>query len=133
MANFQAVYYRDSKGCEPVKEFIDQLGDEARETLLHHLGLLNQLSDKNPHLPFPHSSQVEGEIRELRAHYGRVLYRVLHSRPRRLVVLLHIIEKRTQKIPRKDIAVAVERWSDFKNRMDKKPRKGPRPAGKDAP
>lgn len=44
----------------------------------------------DPPLPFPWSSQLEGELRELRCHYGPELYRVIYRRSRNLFVLLHM-------------------------------------------
>jgi len=58
---------------------------------------------------------------------------VLYCRSERLVVLLHAFRKVTGKLPRGEIEVAPERWEDFKARMDAKPRKPPRAAGRDAP
>ena len=86
-----------------------------------------------PHLPFPHSSQVEGELRELRCHYGNTLFRILYRRSDNLFVLLHAFEKRTGTIPEADKQIAHERWTDFKWRMDEAPRRPPRAAGHDAP
>jgi phage-related protein len=88
--DFQAVFYRDASGREPVRAFIDSLEDDSQAAIEHQIVRLNLLSDAIPHLPFPHSSQVEGELRELRCHYGRGLYRILYRRSERLVVLLHI-------------------------------------------
>jgi DNA-binding transcriptional regulator YiaG len=86
-----------------------------------------------PHLPFPHSSQVEGELRELRCHYGRDLYRILYRRSERLVVLLHIFPKRSARVGQSDIRVAQERWEDYRARMDAPQRVPPRAVGHDAP
>lgn len=86
-----------------------------------------------PHLPFPHSSQVEGELRELRCHYGRELYRILYRRSERFVVLLHVFAKRSAKIQEREISVAQERWRDFRSRMDASRRVPPRAVGHDAP
>lgn len=94
---------------------------------------MNLLSDEVPHLPFPHSSQVDGELRELRCHYGRQLYRVLYRRSDHLLVLLHIFAKRAAKIPAAEMNLAHERWLDFTARMDAQPRRPPRAAGHDAP
>ena len=77
----QAVYYRDKDGKEPVNDFIDDLPAERQKELDYKIGLLNRLTSKDPPLPFPHSSQVDGQLRELRCHYGRDLYRILHSAP----------------------------------------------------
>ena len=133
MANFQAVFYRDVSGWEPVREFIDALDDDSQAAIEHQIVRLNLLSDAVPHLPFPHSSQVDGELRELRCHFGRELYRILYRRSERLIVLLYTFAKRSAKIDRRDIAIAQERWEDFKARMDASPRVPPRAAGHDAP
>lgn len=133
MSNFQAVYYRDGEGREPVRLFITALDEGTQQAVDRQVNRLNMLNDRVPHLPFPHSSQVAGEMRELRCHYGRNLYRVLHRRSDTLLVLLHIFAKRSAKIPAGEIAVAQERWDDFKARMAAEPRVPPRAAGHDAP
>ncbi len=133
MTNFQAVYYRDRDGGEPVREFVDALPEEEQAAIDHQIDRLNLLSDEFPHLPFPHASQVEGEFRELRCHYGRNLYRVLYRRSDRLVLLLHVFAKRSAKIPEREIQIARDRWDDFKARMDADSRVQPRAAGRDAP
>jgi len=133
VSDFQAVFYRDASGREPVREFLDSLDDDSQAAIEHQIGRLNLLSDATPHLPFPHSSQVDGELRELRCHYGRELYRILYRRSERLMVLLHIFAKRSAKIDQRDIRIAQERWEDFRARMDADPRVPPRAAGHDAP
>lgn len=133
MSAFQAVYYRDRDGVEPVRDFLDALDDDTFAVLAHQIDRLNLLNEAVPHLPFPHSSQIDGELRELRCHYGRDLYRVLFRRSGRLIVLLHIIAKRTRTVPKGDIQLAKERFDDFKSRMDADPRRPPRAAGHDAP
>jgi phage-related protein len=133
VATFQAVYYRARDGSEPVNEFIDRLNAKRQVALDNQIDRLNMLTSAQPHLPFPHSSQVAGELRELRCHYGREHYRILYRRSRNLVVLLHIFRKDTGAIPRAEIEVALDRWVDFKARIDAARRVPPRPAGHDAP
>ncbi len=132
-SNLQAVYYRAADGVEPVLDFIAALDVKRRAALLRQLDRLNDLSDAMPHLPFPHSSQVEGELRELRCHMGSEHYRVLYRRSSRLIILLHAFPKRTGKLPPAEIKIAQKRWEDFKARMDAQPRRPPRAAGRDAP
>ena len=129
----QAVYYRDRDGREPVNEFINSLDAETQEEIDHTISLLNRLEPSDPPLPFPFSSQVEGQLRELRCHYGRTLYRILYQRSGNLFVLVHALAKSSKSLPRQDIEVAQERWADFKTRMDAQPRMPPRAAGHDAP
>lgn len=91
MQRFHAVFYRASDGTEPVDAFIEALDSPRRQAALDfQIGRLNLLSETDPHLPFPHSSQIEGALRELRCHYGRELYRILYRRSGSLLVLLHM-------------------------------------------
>ena len=129
----QAAYYRASDGSEPVREFIDRLPPKAAAALVNQIQRLNDLTETYPHLPFPHSSQVEGELRELRCHYGSDLYRVLYRRSGNLFILLHIFRKGTPKIPEREKKVAAGRWDDLKRRMGARPRRRPRAIGHDAP
>jgi phage-related protein len=130
----QAVFYRAQDGTQPVDDFIEGLGDPDRQAAIDfQIDRLNLLTPAQPHLPFPHSSQVNGELRELRCHYGRNLYRILYRRSGNLLVLLHMFEKRSAKLPPREIAVAQERWNDFRRRMEAEPRIPPRAAGHDAP
>jgi phage-related protein len=120
-------------GSQPVDAFIERLPVKSQVALDNQIGRLNLLTPKRPHLPFPHSSQIEGELRELRCHHGRMLYRILYRRSMNLIVLLHIFRKDTGKVPELEIEVARERWEDFRARMNASPRVRPRPAGRDAP
>lgn len=133
MARMVAVYYRDREGREPVVEFLVALSSERRAAIADDIAMLNRLEPNDPPLPFPRSSQVKGQMRELRCHYGREQYRILYRRSEQLFVLLHIFEKRTAAIPDSEIEIAQERRADFKARMDASPRKPPRAAGRDAP
>jgi len=133
MPPFHAVYYRAPDGTEPVRDFLLSLDKKRRVSLRNQIARLNLLSDEIPHLPFPHSSQVEGELRELRCHYGAEHYRVLYRRSESLLVLLHAFRKTTKQLPTSDIATATTRRQDFQARMNAKPRRRPRAAGHDAP
>jgi phage-related protein len=81
----------------------------------------------------PVSSQIEGELRELRVRFARTRYRVLYQRSGNLFVLLHAFEKHTGAVPTADKELAKRRMADFKRRMDAAPRRPPRAAGDDAP
>jgi phage-related protein len=130
----QAIYYRARDGSQPVRSFVQSLQPlAARVVVENQIDRLNLCSEDGPPLPFPHSSQVEGELRELRCHYGNRHYRVLYRRSRNLFVLLHAFPKTTAAIPQREIEIAKERWNDFMARMGDRPRIPPRAAGHDAP
>jgi phage-related protein len=133
MARLQAVYYRMPDGSQPVDDFIERLTIKRQVALDNQIDRLNLLTSEHPHLPYPHSSQISGELRELRCHYGREHYRILYRRSRNLLVLLSAFRKDTGAVPESEIQIAERRWFDFKVRMDAERRRRPRAAGRDAP
>jgi hypothetical protein len=134
---YQAIYYRDSGGREPVNEAIDQLDEPCQDSVDWCINLLNCLSDGNPELPFPHSSAVRNPryraFRELRADCGRRHNRIIYRRSGRFFVLLHLIAGKTSSIADEDLRIAADRWTDFQARMNSIPRGSPRAMGHDAP
>ena len=134
MSRTQAVYYRDSRGVEPVDVFLNGVPSKAAakidDAIDEHL---NGKAADAPPPDFPHSSQIDGELRELRVRFANTRYRVLYQRSDNLIVLLHAIEKNTGTIPDAAKTRAKARMRDFKARMNADPRAKPRAAGKDAP
>ena len=134
MARTQAVYYRDARGDEPVDRFVESLPTKQRAKVDDYIE--DHLNDKPPGAPppeFPISSQIAGELRELRVRFANTRYRILYRRSGNLVVLLHAVEKHTGSLPASDIDLAKRRMADFKRRMNVPRRSPPRAAGKDAP
>ncbi len=93
---------------------------------------LNGRDPRDPPPEFPVSSQIDGELRELRVRFAKTRYRVLYQRSRNLIVLLHAFEKNTGATPASDTRKAQARMADFQGRMDAYPRRPPRAAGRDA-
>jgi phage-related protein len=134
VARTQAVHYRDSLGGEPVGEFIEELPPKRAAKIDDFIEEhLNGRPPQEPPAAFPITSQIEGELRELRVRFANTRYRILYQRSENLVVLLHAIEKDTGAVPWTDIELAKQRMADFKRRMDAVRRTPPRAAGRDAP
>jgi len=132
----QAVFYRDKQGREPVNDFLGKLL-EAQPLAVAKIdnAIEEHLNGRDPRHPppeFPATSQIEGELRELRVRFAKTRYRVLYQRSRNLMVLLHIFEKNTGAVLAKDKKMAQTRMADFEARMNTSPRRRPRAAGRDA-
>lgn len=113
---WEVIYYASAGGDCPVRDFLDDLPKTHRAKVFATIALLR---DRGPALGFPHTSQVEGKIRELRTHYGRQLYRILYAMDsRRRVVLLEAFEKDTARVPPERLAVAVNRLQDHLKREE---------------
>lgn len=133
----QAVFYRDSRGKEPVNDFLESLLEaqplavaKIDDAIEEHL---NGRDPRHPPPEFPATSQIEGELRELRVRFAKTRYRVLYQRSRNLMVLLHAFEKNTGAVMARDRKTAQARMADFEARMNASPRRRPRAAGRDAP
>ena len=134
MARTQAVFYRDSLGHEPVDDYISHL--PAKRAAKIDTYIEQYLNGQGPDAPppeYPISSQIDGELRELRVRFASTRYRVLYRRSGNLVVLLHALEKKSEELPTSAIDVAAARFEDFKTRMDTPHRRPPRAIGSDAP
>jgi phage-related protein len=130
----QATYYRDEQHAQPVEQFIDALpfrhSAKVEAQLDEHL---NGRPAEAPPPEFPITSQIEGELRELRIRFGGTRYRILYQRSGNLMILLHAFEKNTASVPPSEVAIAKRRMSDLSKRMNAHPRKPPRAIGGDAP
>lgn len=128
--SWPVTYYRLRDGREPVTEFIDSLpvGDRAAID-----AYIDRLAEFGPVLGFPSTSQVDGELRELRPDVGNTHYRLLYRRTGNVFVLLHAFVKPGRRIAQGEIDLAQRRWADLVARLNEDPRTGPRPIGSDAP
>lgn len=134
MPGTQAVFYCDASGVEPVDAFIEALPAKRAAKIDDYIDeYLNGRPPNEPPPEYPISSQIEGELRELRVRFANTRYRILYQRSDNLIVLLHAIEKDTGAVPTSDIELAKRRMVDFQDRMDARQRRRPRAAGRDAP
>ena len=123
-------FYRAADGSQPADGFIDAQPRQAQAMIDSYLG---RLALFGPSLPFPASSQVDGELRELRPDMGRTHYRHLYRRSDDMFIILHAFIKRGGSIDQAEITIANGRWEDFKVRMNADPRRQPSAIGRVAP
>lgn len=115
---WQVDFYVEDDDSAPVEEFLDSLPERVRAKALAVIKLLEK---EGPRLPFPYSSQVEGQIRELRTQYAKEKIRILYfGDSRRVFVLLHGIIKRTEKLSDSDKRTADLRMNSHLDRLKRK-------------
>jgi phage-related protein len=106
MGETQAVYYRDKRGGQPVDEFIEGLPAKRAAKIDNYVEeYLNGQAADTPPPEFPISSQIEGELRELRIRFGSTRYRILYQRSGNLIVLLHAFRRTPERcqLPRRHL------------------------------
>ena len=109
-------FYQNQNEQKPVREFLLSLRPKPRGKVLQGIQILSEFGID---LPFPYSSQVEGRLRELRVREGKNQYRILYyGDANRVFVLLHAFEKRSQKLPQREIRIAMERMNADRKRKE---------------
>jgi phage-related protein len=113
----RVVYYRDHKGREPVKDYLDELArtnPRAAAKIDRYVDhYLNGQSPSAPPPKFPISSQVSGRVRELRVRFANTRYRLFYAQSGERIGLLHIVEKNTPRLLARDRDLAMRRFEDF--------------------
>jgi len=107
------TFYSDERGREPVREWLDLLERTAVAeygNVRHQVDLLERFG---PVLAGPHSKQLRGKIRELRAGPWRVTY---FMDAMRRVVLLTSFRKTGRKTPPAEIRAAERAMRDWVSR-----------------
>ncbi len=118
------VFYRTAVGNEPVKEWLDKLPDMEREVILLDI----QTVRRGWPVGMPLAKKVRDGLWEIRSsldnRIARILFHILaapQEKGKRIPkghavkqgVLLHGFIKKTQKIPEKDIKLAMRRIKEI--------------------
>jgi phage-related protein len=114
MANekdWTVVYYTDENGRCPVEEFLESLDDKTQVQLEWSI---KQLRIRNIYAHEPLVRHLGGKLWELREESNTNIYRILYFFfTGRQIVFLHGFQKKSQKTPRKEIEVALQRLDRF--------------------
>lgn len=98
-------FYAQSSSLQPVKLFIGGLDDSTIAKVLRDIDLLEQYGSQ---LGMPHSKRIATNLYELRVR-GKVEIRIFYTFHNDSAYLLHAFKKKNQKIPVKEIKLALER------------------------
>jgi len=102
----------DEDGNEPVKDFILSQNYKVRARIIHVLDLLHQF---NVQLGMPYVKKIDKSgIRELRIKHSSEIFRIFFfAHIGSKLVLLHAIQKKSDKIQESDRMLAIERMNDY--------------------
>jgi phage-related protein len=104
-------YYVEDNGRVPVREFLQSVD---KETYARFLWSLAQVRIRNIMAREPLVRHIEGKIWEIREESHTNIYRILYffSSGKRMI-LLHGFTKKTQKLPGKELEMAMRRFARF--------------------
>jgi phage-related protein len=112
-------FYRLETGKSPVEKYFDSLTNKQFEKISFVLDLIEQIDI----VPRKYFKKLKGtdDIWEVRVQHGNNIFRILgFFDGKNLVVLNHACTKKSQKIPRKEIAVAEQRKRNYFKQKDLK-------------
>jgi phage-related protein len=108
-------YYETATGQRPIQEFLDKLSDKARAKCLAYI---SRLEVDGTQLPVSIAAKVRGKIWELRPEWSGNEYRFFYGAfLGQRFVILHAVQKKTQKLKEKDIELAEKRYADTLKRL----------------
>ena len=105
-------FYRLETGKCPVEEFFDSLSNKQFEKISFVLDLIEQIDI----VPSKYFKKLKGtdDIWEIRVQQGNNIFRVLgFFDGNDLIVLNHAFTKKSQKIPKREIAIAEKRKRNY--------------------
>ena len=118
---YDVIFYSDSKGNEPIAEFIRMLhkrsptDKNARINFNKIVAYINLLSKNGTRIGEPVTKHLDGDIWELRPLDNRILYAYYKGNK---FILLHHFIKKTKKLPPKELEQAKRNLADFIERNE---------------
>ena len=101
------VFFVDEKGSSPIREFLQNLD---LKTQARFMWSIEQLRVRNVRAQEPLVRHLEGKLWELREESSTNIYRLLYFFfSGRRIVFVHGFQMKTQKTPRHEIEIALQR------------------------
>jgi phage-related protein len=104
---FTISYFETSSGSSPVTDFINHIDIKSQSKVIH---LFNLLEEFGVNAGVPHVKKIVGTpLWEARTN-GKIAIRFFFiKKDRHILILLHGFIKKTQKLPLKEIKLALKR------------------------
>ena len=117
-------FYTTKSGRNPVKEFIQSLQKKQIAKILRDITLLQEMGRD---LHYPYVDFIKGDkysdLMELRTKQSNTIFRTFYfvvvkdeERKEEKAVLLHAIQKKTDKTPQKELETALARMKEYTSR-----------------
>ena len=103
--------YVDDNGDSPIVDFLESLDPETQARFAWSI---EQLRLRNVQAREPLVRHVEGKLWELREESRTNIFRLMYFfYTGQRIIFVHGFQKKTQKTPRREIGIALERMSKF--------------------
>lgn len=113
MPSTQLVFFQESPGVVPVRDWLAELQRANRKAFAACVARLERLAEQGHELRRPEADFLQNGLYELRAKQGRVNYRLLYFyHGRNVAILAHALTKE-DRVPKADITRALQRKALF--------------------
>lgn len=109
MSNFNVYFFKTVRGNYLVEEFMEKQSEEVYVRMLRSIKLLRV---GGPFLKPPDAKKIGKNLYELRIR-GKKAIRIFYTKTNAGYFLLHAFKKKTQKIPKKELKIAIDRMKSL--------------------
>lgn len=106
---WKVKFFQTSRGDYPAQDFIDKQDMKTQSKVALSIGLL---ANQGPFLKPPYVKKFQDKLYELRIS-GKVAIRIFYTIQNNEYYLIHGFKKKSQKIPNKELKVALDRLKEF--------------------
>ncbi len=121
---YEIEFYKTTNNRKPVEEFIKSLQVKQTAKILRDITLLQE---KGSDLHYPYVDSIKGDkydgLMELRTSHSSNIFRTFYfvivkdeKTKQEKAVLLHAIQKKSPKTPKKELDIALARMKEYKSR-----------------
>jgi len=116
---WEIIFYKLPSGKLPVLEYLKNLDPKTKAKATRALDLLEQYG---PAIGMPHVRMLDSAVSlyELRIPFGGQAHRILFSKDQNKLVLVHGFLKKSEKTPKKELEIGVNRTKDYLQRKGQK-------------
>lgn len=107
--SWNVKFYQTRRGDYPVADFVEK---QDNVLITKFDKLVHLLIDNGPFLKPPQSKKLFKNLYELRV-TGKDPLRVFYTKGENSYYLLHVFKKKTQKTPKKELKIAIDRVKDI--------------------
>lgn len=122
---YEIEFYRTESGSDPVSDFIKTLDKKQAAKIYRNIEMLR---DFGSDLHFPYVDSIKGDkykgLMELRTILAKNIFRAFYfvvvkdeEAKSEKAVLLHAIQKKTDRTPKKELDTALARLKEYKGRQ----------------
>lgn len=106
---WKVLFFQTARGDSPVENFIKEQDEATYAKVLQSILLL---ANSGPFLKPPYIKKLQAKLYELRIS-GKVVIRIFYTIANNEYYLLHAFKKKSQKMPPKELKVALDRMKEL--------------------